>query len=299
VNAPAAAEANAMRAPARGRRRKLWFGLLTVLGLAERGFFIPHRYARTVPRAGRRAPYSAIESLMRAREPAFREALGWLDDYADDLFRIGEDSGPRWTQSWFPRLDAAIAYALVRRMAPRQVIEVGAGHSTRFLARAVADGGLATRIVAIDPAPRASLAGLPVDWRRTTVQEAGPGVFAALAPGDILSIDSSHILMPGSDVDTLLGRVLPALPAGVTVHIHDIFLPDDYPAEWDWRGYNEQLGALGLLLGGGWEIVFASHYVATRMADAVAGSAAGRLALPADAFESSLWLRARPVHGAE
>jgi hypothetical protein len=299
VNAPAAIGSNVPRVPSRGRRRKFWFGLLTVLGLAERGFFIPHRYARTVPRAGRRAPYPAVESLMQAREPAFRDALGWLDEYADDLFRIGEDGGPRWTQSWFPRLDAAIAYALVRRLAPRQVIEVGAGHSTRFLTRAVADGGLATRIVAVDPAPRASLTGHPVEWRRTTVQEAEPDVFAGLAPGDMLSIDSSHILMPGSDVDTLLGRVLPALPPGVMVHIHDIFLPDDYPAEWDWRGYNEQLGVLGLLLGGGWEIVFASHYVATRMADAVAGSPAGRLPLPAGAFESSLWLRARPAHGGE
>ena len=91
--------------------------------------------------------------------------------------------------------------------------------------------------------------------------------------------------MPGSDVDFLLGHVLPALPSGVVVQIHDIFLPDDYPPDWDWRGYNEQLGVLPLLLGGAWRVVFASHYAATRLADAVARSAVGPIALPEGAHE--------------
>ncbi len=107
----------------------------------------------------------------------------------------------------------------------------------------------------------------------------------------MLSIDSSHILMPGSDCDFLFGRVLPALPAGTLVHIHDVFLPDDYPADWDWRGYNEQLAVLQLILGSGWELLFACHYVATRMASDVARSVAGGLPLGAGAHESSLWLR--------
>jgi hypothetical protein len=53
---------------------------------------------------------------------------------------------------------------------------------------------------------------------------------------------SAHILMPGTDVDILFNHVLPGLRRGVLVHVHDIFLPDDYPPEWEWRGYNEQLG---------------------------------------------------------
>ncbi len=102
-------------------------------------------------------------------------------------------------------------------------------------------------------------------------------------------IDSSHVLMPGSDVDFLFGHVLPALPDGVFVHVHDIFLPDDYPGDWEWRGYNEQLAVLPLLLNG-WTPIFASHYAATRMADAVEGSVAGRLPLGAGAREAGLWL---------
>jgi len=94
----------------------------------------------------------------------------------------------------------------------------------------MADGRLATRLTAIDPAPRAALAGLPVEWLRDAVPGVGMAPFAALAPGDFLFIDSSHVLMPGSDVDFLINRLLPGLPPGVLVHLHDIFLPDDYPA---------------------------------------------------------------------
>ena len=161
------------------------------------------------------------------------------------------------------------------------------------MARAVRDGGLQTRITAIDPSPRATIGGLGIDVIESTVQEAGTAPFSALAPGDVLSIDSSHVLMPGSDVDFLLGRVLPMLPDGVWVHFHDIFLPDDYPAAWDWRGYNEQLGVLALLLGGGWEVGFSSRYAVTRMAEDLARSPLAALPLPAGAWESGLWLQRR------
>ncbi|MHA1600804.1 MAG: class I SAM-dependent methyltransferase [Alphaproteobacteria bacterium] len=284
---------------ARGSRRRLWLGLLTILGLSRRGFFIPHRHADARPAPEDRLPYAAIEARLVKQEPQFREVLGWLDAVAADLGHIGTDPAdhgapvPRWGQSWFPRLDAAVAYMMVRRFAPRRIIEVGSGHSTRFIARAVADGGLACRITAIDPAPRADISELGVDIRRQRVQDLAPEDVAALQAGDFLLIDSSHILMPGSDVDFLLARVLPVLPAGVYVHFHDIFLPDDYPAAWDWRGYNEQLGVLPMLCDAAWEVVFASHYAVTRMTAAVAASAVAVLPLPPDAHESSLWLRTR------
>ncbi|MFX7914564.1 class I SAM-dependent methyltransferase, partial [Acinetobacter baumannii] len=89
------------------------------------------------------------------------------------------------------------------------------------------------------------------------VHDADCAVFAALAAGDVLFIDSSHVLMPGSDVDLLFNQVLPRLKPGVLVHIHDIFLPDDYPASWGWRGYNEQQG-VACLLQGGWRLLWAS-----------------------------------------
>jgi len=281
---------------AAGARRAAWrrlrLGLPTMLGLARRGFFIPYRYADRLPSAGNRPPYPAIEARLAAATPAFLERLASLAIHREALAGIGEapPPAPRWGQDWFPRLDAAMAYGLTRDRRPARIVEVGSGHSTRFFARAVADGVLATRLTAIDPAPRAQLSGLAVEWLRDAVPGVGMAPFAALAAGDFLVIDSSHVLMPGSDVDFLINRLLPSLAPGVLVHLHDIFLPDDYPPEWDWRGYNEQLAVAALVAGGDWRVRFASHYVATRLADAVAASAVATLPLGAGARESSLWI---------
>ena len=223
-------------------------------------------------------------------EPFFA-VLDSIEKYAADLEAIGADEppAPRWDQDWFPRLDAAAAYTLVRKEPPRRIVEVGSGHSTRFLARAVADGHLATRITAIDPEPRATIDGLAVEFLRQRVQDTSEDVFSLMA-GDILFIDSSHQHQPGSDVAFLLDNVLPKLPAGVRLHFHDIFLPDDYPAHWTWRKYNEQAAVAGLLERGHW-CEFSSHWIASRRGGLVERGVLGRLPLVHGALESSLWLR--------
>ena len=220
-----------------------------------------------------------------------RELLASIEGYAAALEAIGKEPppAPRWRQDWFPRLDAAAAYAIVRDTRPKKVVEVGCGHSTRFLARAVADGGLATRITAIDPEPRASLAGLEVRWLKQKVQEVDITLFAALEANDILFIDSSHQLQAGSDVEHLFLRVLPSLKSGVRIHFHDIFLPADYPREWAWRRYNEQV-AVARLLDDGYAAEFSSHE-ALKTAELPAILA--RLPLEPGAIESSLWLSKR------
>ncbi len=271
------------------------FGALTVFGIARRGFFIPHRYAGDIGEADKRRRFRAAETLLAEAEPRFQEVLDWMAGMASDLTRIGGDkTGARWNQDWFPRLDAAAAYTLTRRLRPACIVEVGSGHSTRFYARAVTDAALETRITAIDPAPRAELAASGIEHACSALQGADRRLFDGLAAGDILSIDSSHILMPGSDVDLLLSDILPTLAPGVVIQIHDIFLPDGYPAEWDWRGYNEQLGVLQLVLGGCWELLFASHYVATRMQAALDNHVVADLPLVPGARESSLWIRRLP-----
>jgi hypothetical protein len=276
----------------RAELRRLGFGLSTLLGLKKRGFFIPYRYADGVPGREERGPYHALEKIFEAARPRFSELLRRMDAHTDALAAIGHEDAPepRFTQDWFPRLDACAAYTIVRDQKPSRIVEVGSGHSTRFMARAIRDGNLNCALTAIDPSPRASIEGLGVKIFRRTVQEAGPGPFELLQPGDILFVDSSHILMPGTDVDFLLNRVLPALPAGVLVHIHDIFLPDDYPEAWDWRGYNEQLAVAALIQGGGYRLVWASHYVAEKMAGAVEGGVVGRLPLKPGAYEASVWV---------
>lgn len=277
----------------RGRRRTLSYGLQTVLGLRPRGFFLPHRHAAGARLWDQRS-YPALAALFCAAEPAFAEMLARIDRFAEALGAIRglAPPAPRFEQDWFPRLDAALIYAFVRGEAPARVVEIGSGHSTRFVMRAVADGGLATRVTAIDPAPRADIARLPLESIRLPVQEADPAVFDGLAAGDLLLVDSSHILMPGTDVDIVLNRVLPAASPSLFVFFHDIFLPDPYPAAWPFTAYNEQNGVAPLLQGG-WELVFASNYVVRHMAERFAASAAARLPIPPGARESGLLLRKR------
>lgn len=271
------------------RGRGLIFGLQTVLGLSAKGFFIPYRYAASVTPVG----YPALEPLFAAAAPAIRDVLRAINDCRSAFAAIdGTEGGARWNQDWFPRLDAAAAYALVRVHTPRRIVEIGSGHSTRFMARAVADGGLATEIVCIDPAPRAAITRLAVTHVKAVLADADPAVFEGLAESDILFIDSSHIAMPGTDVDRLFLDVLPRLPSGVLLHVHDVLLPDAYPREWAWRGYNEQLVVGALLQGSGWDLVFASRYATTRLGEEVA-KAVGDLPLLPGAFETSLWLRKR------
>ncbi len=254
------------------------------------GFFLPYRHAREVTACD----YPAVAELFAAREARFRARLEELRPLAGELAAFGgPPPAPRFAQDWFPRLDGAMAYLFVRRLAPRRIVEIGSGHSTRFMARGLRDGGIACELLCIDPAPRASLEGLPVRHLRRRLEEVPESLFADLASGDILFVDSSHIAMPGTDVDRIVNRILPRLRPGVRVHFHDIFLPDPYPAAWAWRGYNEQLLVAAWLLGGGLEPLFSSRWVASRRPEWLAGGPLAGIDLAPEVPESSLWAERR------
>lgn len=255
----------------------------------KRGFFTPYRHAANVAPL---AHYPEIEAMMVAAAPVMREVLEHIEAARCDLARFGgEPPAPRFEQDWFPRLDAAAAYAMVRHLKPRRIVEIGSGHSTRIMVRAISDGGFPCTFTAIDPQPRADIASLPVARIAALFAPEHFAHIDALEAGDILFVDSSHILWPGTDVDLVLSRVLPRLAQGVVIHIHDILLPDAYPPQWAWRGYTEQQGVAALLTGGGFDILFASHFALTRL-DAL-GAAPFLASVPFrdGALETSLWLR--------
>ena len=235
-----------------------------------------------------------MTARFQERHGDFARTIGALEAHRDELLSIGEEPhqppAPRWTQDWFPRLDAAAYYAMVHTYRPRRIIEVGCGHLTRFAARAVADARLRTDITCIDPAPRASLEGLPLNVCHEIVQDTDPGMFASLRGGDIFFVDSSHVMATGSDVEFIFAKVLPRLKKDVLVHFHDIFLPDDYPADWAWRKYNEQSAVAGLLDRTDWRLLFASHYVVGNMVEELGSGVLAELPLVEGARESSLWL---------
>lgn len=135
--------------------------------------------------------------------------------------------------------DPFTLYAFVKERKPARIVEVGSGFSTLVTARAVRENGTGT-ITCIEPYPRdfleRAVEGIG-EVKRQGVQVTDMAVFDALDTGDILFIDSTHVSRMGSDVNHLMLEVLPRLRPGVLVHIHDIFMPYDYPETWT-RDFN-------------------------------------------------------------
>jgi hypothetical protein len=267
--------------------KQKWYAVATALGMTSRGVFVPHRYARSLL-PDMQVP--ELEPLFRAAEPGMVDLLAEMAQYEERWqgFTGANPPDPRWEQSWFPGLDGAAAYTLVRKHRPRRILEIGSGHSTRFMARAILDGDLQTELICIDPAPRASIAALKAQFFSRTLQDMELSSLPELAAGDVLFIDSSHLALPGSDVDLIFSRLLPRLPAGVLVHIHDILLPDAYPEAWRWRVYGEHLPVASWLAAGGLRPIFSSSWTRTRLAPALPPAVAA-IPLQPDAIETSLW----------
>jgi hypothetical protein len=70
------------------------------------------------------------------------------------------------------------------------------------------------------------------------VQSVSLDLFKTLEAGDILFVDSSHVVKTGSDLHHILFKILPILEAGVFIHFHDIFFPFEYPEPWVMAGRN-------------------------------------------------------------
>jgi len=120
--------------------------------------------------------------------------------------------------------DAEVAYAMLRWLRPRCVVEIGSGPSTRILQEALARNGDGATHTVVDP-----FAGeLPPGVRLHGVS-ASEVPEDVLLRADLLFIDSTHVLKAGGEVNRLMLETLPSLDPGVVVHLHDVFLPYEYP----------------------------------------------------------------------
>jgi predicted O-methyltransferase YrrM len=189
--------------------------------------------------------------------------LARLTPQARDLDAVPYEKtpgAPFWfDNASFTDFDAATLHTLLRDLKPRRYIEVGCGYSSLVSALALERNireGHACRATYIDPEPRLDLrarlafAELWLD----PIQKVPLDVFRELEAGDVLFIDTSHVLKLQGDVEYELVHILPALRPGVWIHIHDIFTPYDYPEDWlttriRFAG-NEQYAVECLLSGG-------------------------------------------------
>lgn len=225
---------------------------------------------RPSPRYGwGRPPHPGLHDLIAKNRARYAEILDRLMPFAPGLKAIplsSEDAQePRWANAYISGLDAVALYAFPKLFASRRYMEIGSGNSTLFVRRSIRDHALATRITSIDPSPRAHVDAICDEVVRSGLEDTPLDVFDALEANDILMVDGSHRCFENSDVSVAFLEVFPRLKPGVLVFIHDIYLPDDYPPEWENRFYSEQylLGVLLLADGGRrYEIVFPAHFSA-------------------------------------
>jgi predicted O-methyltransferase YrrM len=224
---------------------------------------------------------------------------GYRDEYAAfGARRAGDGQGFHFGNAFLEAVDAEVLYALVRHLRPRRLIEIGSGYSTLVAAEAArrnAAEGSPCRITAIEPFPSAMLrAGVPgVELRAVPLQSVALSEFEALCQDDILFIDSSHVLKIGGDVQYEFLEILPRLARGVTVHVHDIFLPAEYPKAWvlgEHRFWTEQyLLQAFLAFNAAFKVIWAGHFMHGRHPEKLA--AAFPSYDPARAMPGSFWMR--------
>lgn len=211
----------------------------------------------------------------------------------------GADTGCRYHygNTWFDACDAVILHCMLRHLRPPRLIEVGSGYSSavtldtndRFL-------DASTTITFIEPNPcRLNTVLRGEDRSRHTViqrpvWDVPMETLVSLRAGDVFFIDTSHVMKSGSDVQFLFFEVLPRLAPGVIIHLHDIFWPFEYPADWFrmGRAYNEAYLVQAMLsFSRGYEMLFFNHYM-----QCVHGAAmAAALPVSQNSRGSSIWLR--------
>jgi hypothetical protein len=182
------------------------------------------------------------------------ELLGQLD-FADEIERFieqqkGDTSATsfRFNNSAFEPGDAEFLYQAIRHFKPGKVIEIGSGYSTKIARHALAmnakEDGRQPRHICIEPYEQPWLESFgDIELVRARVEDCDIDWRSELTSGDLLFIDSSHVIRPQGDVLHEYLEILPQLASGILVHVHDIFTPRDYLDSWvrgDVHFWNEQ-----------------------------------------------------------
>ena len=227
---------------------------------------VPLDYPDVVALEKDRSPYDSIIHIFQDNLGAIDKTYQALSPYFE-IERVADeqvdDISPYWHNTYFTGGDARAAYAMVRALKPDIILEIGSGNSTKFFRRAITDSSHQTKIISIDPCPRAEIDIVVDHVVRKNLLDAPLTLFEQLQPGDFLFLDGSHITFHGTDVPYFFLRVLPRITPGVIVHLHDIFLPYEYPAHMDHLYYSEQyMLAAFLLYNQQWRPLFPVHYLA-------------------------------------
>lgn len=198
-----------------------------------------------------------------------------LIDYPVEI--TSDQTSYYYANDQYPVLDAEVLFTILAHRRPANMIEIGSGFSSLISAdvnRRLL--GNCMNFTCIEPFPRQFLLDGVQGITKlivSKVEDMPVEFFDRLGEGDILFIDSSHVSKVGSDVNYLFFEIIPRLKPGVMIHLHDIFLPMEYPKKWvieEGRNWNEQyLLRAFLQFNNSFEVIWASNFMATYHHDAV------------------------------
>ena len=207
------------------------------------------------PRYGFGKPkHKQLLEIINAQRDAYRRVLDTALKFKNYFHSIQSSENesnpllPSWNNNFLPGLDIIGIYTIFYLIKPKHYVEVGSGNSTKVARKAIIDHKLTTKITSIDPNPRTEIDALADVIIRLPFEDIDPIEILQLEEDDILFIDNSHRILPNSDAMVFFMEVLPQLQKGVIVHLHDIYLPYDYPQFMCNRAYNEQYGLAFYLL---------------------------------------------------
>ena len=163
--------------------------------------------------------------------------LAWIEEHLASAMQEFAPTPEAVDNASYGRVGADLLHGVVRGLKPRRIVELGSGHSTLFMAAAADRNraeGVETELRSFDPYPTVARPGLPglASLEAVAAQDVSLEVFTALEVGDVLFVDTTHTVKLGSDVNRIVLDVFPALAPGVLVHVHDVFLPYEYPRRW-------------------------------------------------------------------
>ena len=222
------------------------------------------------PRYGHGMPahpelYKIIDGNRETYMKLLRKALTYKKNIwtIRDVKTETEQALPRWNNGYLPALDMIGIYTMLSRFKPKRYVEIGSGHSTRVVHKAILEQELSTEFISIDPKPRTEIDQLPNRIIRKPFENNDFDIVNELNEKDILFVDNSHRILPNSDALVFFLEILPRLKRGVIVHIHDIYLPHDYPQFMCDRFYSEQYGLACYLLANPdkYETILPNYYI--------------------------------------
>lgn len=199
-------------------------------------------------------PHKELFKIINSNRNSYKSFLDKALTYKESIWSIQDFktetdiSKPTWNNGFLPGLDIIGIYTMLSEYKPKKYIEIGSGNSTKVAFKAKNDQGLKTEIISIDPMPRAEIDNLADQVIREPFENINLNILDDLNENDILFVDNSHRILPNSDSMVFYLEILPKLKKGVIVHIHDIYLPYDYPQFMCDRFYTEQYGLAMFLL---------------------------------------------------